>query len=313
MLFVGGGLVKKNALKVISVAMAVLLWFYVVNVGDLTPKQNTYTVNLRYINLEEGLSLILPDVVAVKLWGLAQDTDEIMAYVDVKGLKKGTYQLPVQVESVPGALFTSVEPDTVEVVIMGEKEKSFPITHAIIRNPTLGYELIDIIKTPEVCLVKGEENVVNQVNKVICEVDLSVATGITSVNVPLKALDSSGQMINKGLRLVPDKINLYLVVNQNMVVKEVPVSPVIVGKPAEGHQLTYTKTSPKVVRVIVPALMADNINGLKTGEVDITGKTESFSLEGKITVSDEVNIYPDKVIIDIGIEPDMEDDIEHGQ
>ncbi len=301
---------KKNGLKVISVIMAVLLWFYVVNLDDITPRQNTFTASLRYTNLEEGMSVILPDTVSVKLWGAVPDTEEIFAFVDLKGLKKGKYKLPVQVEPVAGALFMSVEPDTVEVIVEGEKEKGFPISHAITHNPTLGYELIDIIKNPEHCLIKGEQNAVNQVSKVICEIDLSVVTGITSISLPLKALDSSGQVIDKGIRLVPDKVNLYIVVNENMVMKEVPINPSIVGTPAEGYHLKHTKITPEKVRVIAPALIADNINELRTEEIDITGRAESFSQTGEIISPEEVNIYPDIVIIDIGIGGEEENEDE---
>lgn len=299
---------KNTGLKIISVVMAVLLWFYVVNLGDITPRQNVVNANLRYANLEEGLSIILPDTVSVKIWGIVQETEEIIAFVDVKGLTKGTYQLPVKVEPVSGAIFTSVEPDMVEVEIKGEKEKSFPITHVVTRNPALGYELIDVMKTPDKCLLKGEENVVNQVNRVICEVDLSEVTGIKSINVPLKALDNAGQLITKGVRLVPDNINLYVVVNQNMVTKEVVVNPVVTGTPLEGHHFLNAKVMPEVVNVIIPALIADNLRELRTKPLDITGKSSSFRQEVEIVVPDEAKVYPDKVIIDVSISVGMENE-----
>ncbi|NLB89318.1 MAG: hypothetical protein GX790_08880, partial [Syntrophomonadaceae bacterium] len=214
---------RTTGLKIISVIMAVLLWFYVINQGDLTPRQNIVTTNLRYINLEEGLSIVIPETVEVKLWGLYQEPEEIIAYVDVNNLDIGTYQLPVIVEPVKGALFTTVQPDEVEVTIKAESEKYIPIFHVITRNPRVGYELLDVMKNPENCLIKGEESLVNKVSKVICEVDLEDITGIESVTVPLKAVDSLGHPITKGIRLVPEKINLYVVVNQAMVTKQVPV------------------------------------------------------------------------------------------
>ncbi len=290
---------KTTGLKVISVIMAVLLWFYVVNQGDLNPRQNIVTADLRYTNLGEGLSIITPETVSVKLWGLFQEPEEILAYVDVNGLEKGTYQLPVQVEPVKGAMFTSVEPDKVEVVIKGEREKHFSISHVITRNPVPGYEMIDILKSPEECLAKGEESIVNQVKTVICEIDLGNITGIGTITAPLKAIDATGKIITAGLRLVPDKINVYVVVNENTVTKQIPVKPLVTGILPEDHQLLEVRMVPETVTIILPATAADTINELITEKIELNDKLESFSQEIQLSIPEGVKAYPDKVIAEV--------------
>lgn len=301
---------RNTGLKIVSVIMAVLLWFYVINQGDLTPRQNIVTTNLRYVNLEEGLSIILPETVQVKLWGLYQEPEEVIAYVDVNNLDIGTYELPVIVEPVKGALFTTVEPDTVEVTIKAESEKSIPITHVITRNPGVGYELLDVMKNPDQCLIKGEESLVNKVSQVVCEIDLADITGIESITVPLKAVDSQGQPITKGIRLVPEKINLYVVVNQAMVTKQVPVRLSVTGTLPEGHQLLSAKLTVEAVRIIAPAALADAINELETKKLDINGKVESFSQELEIIAPQGVNVYPNKVMVDVNIAAPVDDDFD---
>lgn len=300
---------KTTGLKIISVIMAVLLWFYVINQGDLAPRQNIVTTNLRYVNLEEGLSIILPETVEVKLWGLFQEPEDIIAYVDVKNLDQGTYQLPVLVEPVKGAMFTSVMPDRVEVVIKVESEKYIPISHVVTRNPAVGYELLDLMKSPDNCLIKGEENLVNQVSQVVCEIDLGDITGIESVTLPLKAVDATGQPITKGIRLVPEKINLYLVVNQAMVTKQVPINLILTGNLPEDYQLLNTKLFPETVRIIAPAAIADTINELDI-KIDISGKVESYTQDIEVLVPEGVNVYPDKVLVDINISSSIEDEEE---
>lgn len=301
---------KTTGLKIISVIMAVLLWFYVINQGDLAPKQNIVTTDLRYVNLKEGLSIILPETVEVKLWGLFQEPEDIIAYVDVNNLDNGTYQLPVLVEPVKGALLTSVEPGVVEVVIKAESEKYIPITYAITRNPPAGYELLDVMMSPDKCLIKGEENAVNRASQAVCEIDLSDTTGVENVTVPLKAIDAQGQPITKGIRLVPEIINLYVVVNQVMVTKQVPVKIDLTGSLPEGYQLLNTKLTPETVRIIAPAILADTINELETQKIDISGKVESYSREIGIIVPEGVNIYPDKVLVDVSISSPIEDENE---
>lgn len=290
---------KTNGLKAISLIMAVLLWFYVVNQGDLNPRQNVVTTDLRYLNLEEGLSLVMPETVSVKLWGLFQETEEIIAYVDVNGLSKGVHKLPVQVEPVKGAMFTSVEPDEVEVVIKGEQAKQLAISHIITRNPPAGYELIDVLKSPSECLIRGEEGIVNQVKAVICEVDLENTTGIETIAASLRPVDASGKVIAGNLRVVPDKINLYVAVEQKTITQEILVKPAIVGTLPENYHLHEVIVLPEKVKVILPATLADAVEEFATNKIDITDKVTSFSLETELVLPEGVKAYPNKVLVEV--------------
>ncbi len=61
---------------------------------------------------------------------------------------KGTHTVPVQVEPVKGAMFTSVEPDKVEVTLDSVKE-TVNIQQEIRQNPPAGLKVSEISIYPE--------------------------------------------------------------------------------------------------------------------------------------------------------------------
>lgn len=48
---------RNTGLKIISVVLAILLWLYVMNQGQLSTRQSVLEVDLDYIHLAEGLTV----------------------------------------------------------------------------------------------------------------------------------------------------------------------------------------------------------------------------------------------------------------
>ena len=195
----GGGLVnsvlkdpkKRTGLKLISLIIAILLWLYVVSQGATTTPQELIKTPLKYHNLGEGLTVSGPDTVSLRIWGSLKRNSDTVAYVDLSGLGEGVYELPVNVKVVKGALFATVEPDKVEVVLKEVQEKELAIKYELFKPPSPAYEVLDIVITPEKCLLQGEEDAIKKVKTVKCQ--LSCRTeGITSF-IPVAGSGCRGQ------------------------------------------------------------------------------------------------------------------------
>ncbi|NLB88870.1 MAG: hypothetical protein GX790_06540, partial [Syntrophomonadaceae bacterium] len=93
-----------------------------------------------------------------------------------------------------------------------------------------------------------------------------------------------------------------------MVTKQVPVRLSVTGTLPEGHQLLSAKLTIDTVRIIAPAAIADSITEVETTKLDISGKVESFSQELEIITPEGVNVYPNKVMVDVNIASPEEDD-----
>jgi YbbR domain-containing protein len=183
-----------------------LLWIYIGNQGGTSTRQDTVVTELQYLNLGEGLSIEkAPKTINVTLWGAYSERGTISAYVDLAGLKPGTHRLPVKLEAVRGAMFTRANPKEVEVVLTRLQERELRVDYQITTNPPPGYELLDLVITPDKCIISGEVSILSQVNRIVCPVNLGNVRGVQSYRLRLQARDANGNEIREGLRIIPDK------------------------------------------------------------------------------------------------------------
>jgi YbbR domain-containing protein len=104
-------------LKVISVFLAVMMWFSVVE-QDVVQRQ--FKVPLYFKNLSNELEMTgdFPEIISVRVRGqisLIQDLDitAVRAYVELDGLSAGRYDRPITVELRRGLGVTYINPSTI--------------------------------------------------------------------------------------------------------------------------------------------------------------------------------------------------------
>lgn len=299
---------KTIGLKIISVILSVLLWFYVVNQGELTARQNSIEVELEYFNLSEGLNIEAREKVEVRLWGGFKETGDVLAYIDLSGLEEGIYELPVNVEPIKGAMFTSVEPDKVEVHLQEVKEHTFKIQYEITQLPTPGYELLDVHIIPEKCVIKGEDSIVKQVKTVVCPIDLSSVKSISSLQVDLLARDAAGKLLGDELKMIPDSVKVYMVVAEKKSAKKVKVVPRISNYPAKEYQLVEINVQPEKVNILGNEIEVQDIDEINTVEIDLAEQKESFSREIDLDLPEGLEAYPSMLNLNVIIE-DTEEEV----
>ena len=289
-------------LKVISVVLAVLLWFYIGNQGQSNARQDTIQAKVHYTNLAEGLSLSGPSQVSVKMWGNLSPTGEVVAFADLKGLGPGSHRVPVKVQPVKGAMLTTVEPDQVEVTLSPTAEKRLPTSYEIIRNPAPGFEVMDVLIQPDKCLVSGEPGQLSRVARVVAQVDLASARNVINLEVSLQARDAANRDISATVQMVPRTVNVYAVVVPVTANKTVEVKALTGGNPAEGYRLSEVRLEPSTVTLLGGKEQIEGINQVSTEALDVTGKSQSFSQEVDIQDLSGVKAYPSRVLATVIIE-----------
>lgn len=301
---------KTTGLKIISVVLAILLWFYVMNQGQLSARQNVMDVDLHYRFVAEGLTVDGPSTVAVRLWGVFQEPSRIEAYVDMTDIGEGTHNLPVHIEAVTGAMFTRVEPDRIDVVVRKTRQHIVAIDHEVIQNPPAGNEILDIMVSPDNCLVKGDDEAINQVRTVVCQVNLAQASDVAIFNVPLIARDVNGNLVTEGIRLVPEQVQVVAVIKETIATQTVPLRPNLVGQPAEGFELGTVKLETETITLVGNAIRVQPITEIQTDPLDLEGRAESFTETVSITLPEGIQGYPEQVQISVEIvssEPQQEE------
>lgn len=293
---------RQTGLKVLSAVFALLLWIYVVSEGQNPTRHNVKEVNLKYYNLEKGLTAQGPDTVKVKVWGTEKESEEIEVYVDLNNLKEGTYKLPVKVRTLKGALLTTVEPKEVEVEIKKINEHIFKINYRTAGTLPPGYELFGLEISPATCLLKGEENVLNRVAGVVCEVNLSEIRGSSVIELPLKAVDKQGKEVHEGISLLPQKATVYIVTGNMLKNKEVAVSPAVLeGSLETGYEMGVVTVIPDKVTILGDPGLIEGLEKINTLPVTLEGKNSSFSQRVKLVLPDKIKGYPDEVLVNIEI------------
>ncbi|MGI6421698.1 MAG: YbbR-like domain-containing protein [Syntrophomonadaceae bacterium] len=297
---------KKTGFKIISVILSLLLWFYVVNEGSYGAGQNILSVDLIYENVPEGIQVEGPRQVQVKLWGVFQENQDIKPYVDLEGKKPGVYTLPVRLGAVIGALFTSVEPKNVNVTLLATQETIVPVKYNIKASPPSGYTLIDIITEPERCLIKGEQDLAQQVTSVLCPVDLSTTRSISSLEVRGIPVDQQGQAITSGLEIVPETFKIIAVVGEQKGFKEVPLKVRFEGEPAPGYRLKSIELQPSTVQIAGSQGAIAGIGEINTPIININELNQSLTRQLDLEAPGGTTLYPTQILAIIEIEEIIE-------
>jgi YbbR domain-containing protein len=292
---------QKTGLKIASVIMSLLLWFYVINQGDLTAGAKTMNVTLQYHNVPAELNVTGPEQVTVRLWGAFHEAANIGAYVDLNGLEEGVHSVPVQLVSIQGAMFTSVEPNQVDVKLEKLGEKALAIKNEVKQNPPTGYQLSSVLLAPDHCLVRGAAEAVGRVTAVVAPLDLGSVKDIATIKSTLQAIDRDGKIISEGIQIVPATVNASVVLEKKQLSKKVNVKPQYSGSAASGYTLGEVKSDPVQVTLLGDQTRVEAINEVSTKPIDISGKQEDFVTQVELVQPEGVLISPTRVSISVRI------------
>ena len=302
--------INKNWLRLASFLMALLLWFYVVNQGDVTSAGKTTSVALQYHNVPAGLNVSGPQQVSVRIWGSVGVASEIQAYVDLAGYDQGVHQVPVKLADVEGALFTSVQPKQVEITLEALGERVMPIKHEIQQSPQPGYAVTQVLLSPDRCVIKGDADAVSRVDTVVAPVRLAEVLDIAMLKPELEARDANGNTFTQGVEIVPAAINAYVVVERTQLSKKINVSPQFTGVIEPGYITGETVIEPVQVTILGDQARVEGLTEVFTRPIDITGRTEDFSQVAELVQPEGVSIVPARVNILVKIASPPTDNIQ---
>ena len=267
---------NKYGTIVISILMAVLLWFYVVNQEATGSPRGNVEVELSYVNAGADFTINGPPTVSVSMWGAAPDPGDIRAYVDLAGLGEGEHRLNVHVAPVQGALLTSVQPSEVWVELIGVEEKQLRISRELIGNPASGVALSEVALSSEHCVVRGDSASLAAVAVVAAPIIIEGVSGILDQEVVLQARDADGNLIS-GLTLLPEQVRVMAVAEYQLSSRVLEIDLQTSGQPAEGYELGSINMEPQQVTVFGYENLLRNLEVISTELLDLEGRQSSFS------------------------------------
>ena len=303
------------SLKIMSVAVAVVVWLIVVNI-DNPVGTNYYTItNVELINKEYVESsdtigkMCMPeenqDTVRVAITADKKTRDkirvsDISAVADLQqavSLDTNPVMVPITVTcSVSG-----IGPGDIKVtpqnlsVNLDEKE-----TQEFVVNVTRGdtkpgkdYEVGSLTANPEKVRITGPKSLVNKIDKVNAAIELNGKTQDFTQEVTLSIIDKNQEALSDSeMNSLRIENNAQVIVTAKLwkIRQGVKISAGYVGTPAEGYQAGMIKTVPDTISVAgstegLETLAAnDNVITIPSESIDISG--ESSDVEKKISLKD---------------------------
>src|SRR5690554_2389588 len=180
---------NKKTMVIISIAVAVLLWVFVItkeNPKIFTPI-NDIPVELTNVESLEEKGLIISNpqeyTISIRVYGRKNqlfkiDKEAIRVEADLSRLNtKSTHFLPVSIFGIPPEIeISSKNPEAIEITLDQIVTKERDIKINIIGEPAEGMAYLYYISNPNKATLEGAETLLNKVSEVIAEVDITNAT-----------------------------------------------------------------------------------------------------------------------------------------
>lgn len=282
---------KKNiGLKLLALAFALFLWFFVV--GEEKAEVNL-NIPLEILNLPENILISneFPGTIDVRLYGsrsLIRDlaTRRISREIDLSGAKPGEVTLNIIPDSIPvprGIQVTRIHPSHVTLILEPLVRKEVSIKPELKGKLAAGYELKDIKIDPAVVVIAGTKKELARIEKIPTEpVDISGLTKDMETTVQLNPGKCRVRVIGSS------RINLSVGIEEQIIEERllIPVEP-------QGSNLCRVRPDEVTVSVIGPAnLISETMQGGKIRAViDLKGLGPGkYVREPRIQLPPEIRI-----------------------
>ena len=283
--------------KILSLVIAVCLWFTVINTENpLETRSFTTSVQIEnqdslffffyvVVNEEE----IKATRITVRLRGqrlaldtLSQSSTKVQAKIDLSNVLYMYNGEPVSVPIdivIPSVVNNSFEilsksVQNATVDIQPYINKQLPVSVAVNYLDAEVAETISAIAVPENVTVYGAKSIVNSISEVRAEVAPETIEDGMVVTAEPKAYDASGNHVKK-VSFSTNEVQITLKTDPS---KNARVIADVVGNPAEGYEVAEVIVSPEIISVAGEEAELFNFNHLRLPEIDVEGMDNNIQM-----------------------------------
>lgn len=228
------GFLNNWELKILALASAVVLWFFVVGIENNSyrfPEQ----IDVHAINVPSDMSVsndLGKGAVRIRadqdiLKNLTKANFDLV--VDLKNAQEGEQDLPLLGTTKNDKVtILKVEPSTVHVVLEPVTQKDIKVKTVVTGAAAKGYSVSNVQVTPQTVSVSGGKSLLSKLTSIDAEIKLDGTESANfKQNVILKlpqAASSQSSMV-----LAPDQVMVEVTIVQELQQKTVPVKPNFLG------------------------------------------------------------------------------------
>ncbi|HYE80996.1 MAG TPA: CdaR family protein [Clostridia bacterium] len=304
---------KDITIRILSVMLALLLWFYVIT--EQNPEMTKeIIVPVRLVNtvfLEKSNMVMVNDPnnfkLTLKIKGKKDVLDKLNettvdAIADLEGHRlKGENFVKININGIPegvNILMKSIE--SLKVVLEPRVSIQKSVTVNIMGNPSQGLAAMTPVLAPNDVVITGAESQINKIKNVRVDVDIASVNAEVKKILPVRVLDESGKDI-QGISIDPGTVEVSIPIENT---KRVSLEMDLSGQPAAGYMVNSISVQPGEILITGKQQALAGINSLKTEKIDITEGTADVSKEVRLVLPDGIELVNvnEKVSIFVDIE-----------
>ena len=278
-------LTNNIGLKLLAFIFAFMLWLLVVNIDDPVDTKTfddipvsieyteVVTQDQRSYQVLDGTDTVNVTVSATRSVLEKISAENIVATADMRELYLES-QIPIEI-TIPGYEFetATASPRNVQVKIEQNKSDTFPITVTTTGTVRDGYVLGNVQADPERVTVNGPESVIDQISKVVAEVNVSGLSSDSSIDAVLTYYDEdnneiSAEQLANNLGTTGVKVNVILYHTARIPVT-VDTSEVTA---ADGYSISEVTWTPEEIQLAGEKEVLDALEEIRipADAIDIT-------------------------------------------
>ena len=304
-------LTKNLALKIVSVIIAIIIWYVVVDVNDPIETVN-YTVQVEVLNpsyVSNGKETYRIEdeyrSVTVYLTGNRSRLSRIQAsnirvtadLTEIVNFDSDPVMVPLRV-SCPGFNQSEITLSrvTIPIIIENVASREFPVVAtAGTTVPGSEYEIGTLTPNPDQVTISGPESIIDQIDSVVAEVNVTGMVQSSSIKADLILYNEDQEEISdatieenltfNGNATLDVTVDVELWRRQSGITLDVNYS----GTPADGYQIGSITTTPDEITVAGSEEALDalaqqgNIITIPEDMVPVDGATSDLSVEVNLT------------------------------
>jgi YbbR domain-containing protein len=285
----------------LSIIMGAIVWLIAIDQENpLVTQQYPEPLAIQVRGLAPQLLLaqhLNPDTLTVvleapkKTWATLKASD-IQAHLDLTGLRKGVYDLPINVDVAnPEVSVQARHPEKLHVQLDDVISKTVAVRVQVMDSAAFGYDWQTPATNPLSVTVQGPSSKVEQVMAADVQVYLRGAKSQVERFDKIAPVDSVGQTVDL-LESSPNVVEVVVPVERWPDRKEVAVRVDLVGSPASGYRLDAIKVEPDTVVLRGSSDALDKVPGfVKTQQLTVQNATTDLRAKLKLLLPARVTAF----------------------
>ena len=300
-------LLSHPVLRIASLIIAFVVWLIIMNVSNpvITRTVSGVPVNVTNGSYIESMNLSYAIMSGFETVSVTVETNRsvverlnvsnITANCDltqIVNMESDPVMVPVTV-SVPGvsAAGVTVTPQNIQIRLEEMESRDFVI-NAVAGSgaPARGFEVGSLTSNPEKLTIRGPKSMIERIDKVQAEVDVSNLRENTTVTGALHVYDRNGDELTesqmKSLTFSVNESAVFVDVTLYRILPDVDISAETYGEPAAGYQIGEVTVTPQTISVAGPDEALDDFREVgrrlfiteESHAVDVSGASSDVEI-----------------------------------